>query len=320
MASTPWRASIAAPSTLRVCRCALMAGATGETSPSGGEGRLQNKAMDWAAGDLLVQVLGAINPLAKSEDSTQMTCAAVRFVIRDGVATTDKGLAMRTAKVDVVGSGTVDLRSEQLDLGIKPRPRGGVGLSLSSPLAGLVRVNGTLAKPSMGIDAGGTLKTAASVGAGVGTGGLAALGGLLLDNGAWDRVGDLLVESDFYRYEHRLIYGAVGALINASKPADVITVFEHLQNQGKAEESGGLAYLNSLAQYVPSASNIRRYAEIVRERSILRKLVSASDEIATNAFNPQGRAVDRILDEAEFGVVHPDQRIGAAEEVGEQHE
>jgi replicative DNA helicase len=79
----------------------------------------------------------------------------------------------------------------------------------------------------------------------------------------------------------------------------VITVFEHLQNQGKAEESGGLAYLNSLAQYVPSASNIRRYAEIVRERSILRKLVSASDEIATNAFNPQGRAVDRILDEAE---------------------
>ena len=125
------------------------------------------------------------------------------------------------------------------------------------------------------------------------------LGGLLLDNGAWDRVGDLLVDSDFYRYEHRLIYGAVGALINASKPADVITVFEHLQNQGKAEESGGLAYLNSLAHYVPSASNIRRYAEIVRERSILRKLVSASDEIATNAFNPQGRAVDRILDEAE---------------------
>jgi replicative DNA helicase len=125
------------------------------------------------------------------------------------------------------------------------------------------------------------------------------LGGLLLDNGAWDRVGDLLVDSDFYRYEHRLIYGAAGALINASKPADVITVFEHLQNQGKAEECGGLAYLNSLAQYVPSASNIRRYAEIVRERSILRKLVSASDEIATNAFNPQGRAVDRILDEAE---------------------
>ena len=125
------------------------------------------------------------------------------------------------------------------------------------------------------------------------------LGGLLLDNGAWDRVGDLLVDSDFYRHEHKLIYAAIGALVNTSKPADVITVSEQLQNQGKTAEMGGLGYLNSLAQYVPSASNIRRYAEIVRERSILRKLVSASDEIATNAFNPQGKAIDRILDEAE---------------------
>ncbi len=125
------------------------------------------------------------------------------------------------------------------------------------------------------------------------------LGGLLLDNGAWDRVGDLLTDSDFYRYEHRLIYAAVGGLINATKPADVITVYERLQGLGKADEIGGLAYLNSLAQYVPSASNIRRYAEIVRERSILRKLVSAADEISTAAFNTQGKAVDRILDEAE---------------------
>jgi replicative DNA helicase len=125
------------------------------------------------------------------------------------------------------------------------------------------------------------------------------LGGLLLDNGAWDRVGDLLVEGDFYRYEHKQVYAAIGALVNASRPADVITVYEHLQSLGKAEEIGGLGYLNALAQYVPSASNIRRYAEIVRERSILRKLVSASDEIATNAFNTQGRAVAQILDEAE---------------------
>ncbi len=125
------------------------------------------------------------------------------------------------------------------------------------------------------------------------------IGGLLLDNGAWDRVSDLLSEGDFYRYEHRLVYAALGVLINASKPADVITVFEQLQGQGKAEGIGGLAYLNSLAQYVPSASNIRRYAEIVRERAILRKLVSASDEIATNAFNPKGRLVASILDEAE---------------------
>lgn len=125
------------------------------------------------------------------------------------------------------------------------------------------------------------------------------LGGLLLDNGAWDRAGDLLTDGDFYRYEHKLIYSAIGGLINASKPADVITVFEQLQSLGKAEECGGLAYLNALAQSVPSAANLRRYAEIVRERAILRKLISASDDIATKAFNPQGTPVSQILDEAE---------------------
>jgi replicative DNA helicase len=125
------------------------------------------------------------------------------------------------------------------------------------------------------------------------------LGGLLLDNLAWDRAGDLLTDSDFYRHEHRLIFAAIGALVNASKPADVITVFEHLQNMGRANDCGGLAYLNALAQSVPSAANMRRYAEIVRERAILRKLIAASDEIATTAFNTQGRQVSQILDEAE---------------------
>ena len=125
------------------------------------------------------------------------------------------------------------------------------------------------------------------------------LGGLLLDNSAWDRAGDLLTDTDFYRHEHRLIYAAIGALVNGAKPADVITVFEQLQSLGKAEECGGLVYLNALAQSVPSAANLRRYAEIVRERAILRKLIAASDEIASTAFNPQGRPVAQILDEAE---------------------
>jgi len=125
------------------------------------------------------------------------------------------------------------------------------------------------------------------------------LGGLLLDNQTWERVGDLLTQGDFYRYEHQQIYAAIHTLINDNKPADVVTVHEHLQGRGKAEEIGGLIYLNSLAQYVPNASNIRRYAEIVRERAILRKLISASDDIATNALNPQGKPVERILDEAE---------------------
>ena len=125
------------------------------------------------------------------------------------------------------------------------------------------------------------------------------LGGLLLDNSASDRAGDVLTEGDFYRYEHRLIYAAIMALITASKPADVITVFEHLQSLGKADEVGGLAYLNALANAVPGAANLRRYAEIVRERAILRKLVETSDEIATRALNPQGAPVSSILDEAE---------------------
>ncbi len=125
------------------------------------------------------------------------------------------------------------------------------------------------------------------------------LGGLLLDNSAWDRIGDAVQEDDFYRYEHRLIFSACSKLINATKPADVITVFEALQSLGKADEVGGINYLNALAQYVPSAANIRRYAEIVRERAILRKLLTASDEIATQAFNPKGKPVDEILDEAE---------------------
>jgi replicative DNA helicase len=125
------------------------------------------------------------------------------------------------------------------------------------------------------------------------------LGGLMLDNGAWDRAADVITEADFYRFEHRLIFAAIAALIAASRPADVITVYEQLQTSGKAAEAGGLAYLNALAQSVPSAANMRRYAEIVRERSILRKLIAASDEIATNAFNPQGRQVAQILDEAE---------------------
>jgi replicative DNA helicase len=125
------------------------------------------------------------------------------------------------------------------------------------------------------------------------------LGGLMLDNGAWDRIADLIREDNFYRYDHRLIYQHIARLIEKTRPADVITVFESLQNAGRADEAGGLAYLNALAQAVPSAANIRRYAEIVRDRAVLRKLVSVSDEIAGGAYNPQGRDTRQLLDEAE---------------------
>lgn len=125
------------------------------------------------------------------------------------------------------------------------------------------------------------------------------LGGLLLDNLAWDKVGDFLNEEDFYRFDHRLIYHHIARLISANKPADVITVFETLKQSGKENEAGGLTYLNALAQNTPSAANIRRYAEIVRERGVLRQLISAADEITTTAFNPEGREVRQVLDEAE---------------------
>ena len=125
------------------------------------------------------------------------------------------------------------------------------------------------------------------------------LGGLLLDNSAWDRVGDLVADADFYRYEHRLIFEAIAFLINGSRPADVITVYERLQSTDKAEEVGGLVYLNSLAQYVPSSANIRRYSEIVREKAILRRLMAASDEIAASAQVLEGKSVEVVLDEAE---------------------
>jgi replicative DNA helicase len=125
------------------------------------------------------------------------------------------------------------------------------------------------------------------------------LGGLLLDNAAWDRIADFVSQEDFYRYDHRIIFQAIVRLINDSKPADVITVYETLASTGKAEEVGGLSYLNALAQNTPSAANIRRYAEIVRDRGVLRKLITVSDEISGAAFNPQGKEVKQMLDDAE---------------------
>ncbi|HEU0229046.1 MAG TPA: replicative DNA helicase [Burkholderiaceae bacterium] len=128
------------------------------------------------------------------------------------------------------------------------------------------------------------------------------LGGLLLDNAAWDRITDVLTEDDFYRFDHRLIWQHVTRLIGLARPADVVTVHESLSSAGKAEDTGGLAYLNALAHNTPSAANIRRYAEIVRERAMLRKLITVADDIASTAFNPQGKEARQLLDEAESRV------------------
>lgn len=126
------------------------------------------------------------------------------------------------------------------------------------------------------------------------------LGGLLLDNEAFDRIADLLQEEDFYRHEHRLIWRYIARLISHQYPADVVTVYEALQQSGEIEEiKEGLPYLSSLAQETPSSANIRRYAEIVRDRSVLRRLLSASQAISSDALNPQGRDIRQLLDEAE---------------------
>ena len=128
------------------------------------------------------------------------------------------------------------------------------------------------------------------------------LGGLLLDNAAFERISDVVAEDDFYRHEHRMIWHHISRLITLSRPADVITVNESMVSAGKADGAGGLPYLNSLAHNTPSAANIRRYAEIVRERSMLRKLVAVADEISATAFNPQGKEARQLLDEAESRV------------------
>lgn len=137
------------------------------------------------------------------------------------------------------------------------------------------------------------------------------LGGLLLDNSSWERIADLVHEQDFYRREHRLIYRAIARLVDALRPADVITVQEELQRLEAIEEVGGLPYLVSLAQNTPSAANIRRYAEIVRERSIMRQLAEVGTDIARMAYHPEGKAANDLLDEAEnrvFQIAEQSQR------------
>jgi replicative DNA helicase len=128
------------------------------------------------------------------------------------------------------------------------------------------------------------------------------LGGLLIDNSAWDRIADVITEADFYREDHRVVFRHVAKLIESGRPADAVTVAESLDNHNQLTYIGGLTYLASLAQNVPSAANIKRYGEIVRERSIMRQLAGIGTEIADAAYNPSGREAAAILDEAESKV------------------
>src|SRR6266705_1176932 len=128
------------------------------------------------------------------------------------------------------------------------------------------------------------------------------LGGLLLENGAADRIADILGAADFYSDAHRALFDAIMGLVGDNKPADVVTVGEALGSLKKLDYIGGMPYLGALVENVPTAANIRRYAEIVHERAILRRLAAAGGEIAESAFHPLGRGVREILDQAETKV------------------
>ncbi|QBQ54209.1 replicative DNA helicase [Nitrosococcus wardiae] len=125
------------------------------------------------------------------------------------------------------------------------------------------------------------------------------LGGLLLDNQAWDQIADILSVEDFYRQDHRLLFHSIGELIERSRPCDVVTLSEWLKDKQVLEEVGGLAYLTSLARNTPTAANIKAYGEVVRERSVLRQLIRVGTDIAGNAYQPGGRNSGELLDEAE---------------------
>ncbi len=128
------------------------------------------------------------------------------------------------------------------------------------------------------------------------------LGGLMLDNEAWDRVAERVVAQDFYTRTHRFIFEAMENLVDQHNPIDLITISENLEKNNKLESVGGFAYLGEIAKNTPSAANITAYAEIVRERAVVREMITAANEIAENGFNPEGRDSHELLDLAESKV------------------
>jgi replicative DNA helicase len=127
----------------------------------------------------------------------------------------------------------------------------------------------------------------------------AVIGGLMLDNDSWDHVVERLHERDFYRYEHRLIFRAIGLLVERNQPFDVITISDALKGIDELENIGGEIYLFELSRNTPTASNIKAYADIVRERSVLRQMIGVAAEIADSAYHPEGVATAELLDQAE---------------------
>ena len=125
------------------------------------------------------------------------------------------------------------------------------------------------------------------------------VGGLMLNKAAWDKVADVVTAEDFYRNDHRIIFSAIGRLVEDGNPCDVVTVSEFLEQRSELDKAGGLEYLAALANETPGAANARAYANIVRERSMLRSLINAGNEISGSAFATDGRSATDLVDEAE---------------------
>lgn len=159
---------------------AIMAGLNGDIQIVMGKGRVNNTLINWGGGDILTQLMSSLNPMAKKEDYTPIACSVVRFKVTDGMAHAPKGIALETDKLDIVGDGAANLKTEGLDFGIKPNVKEGLGVGVGN-LAGMVRLTGTMASPSVGVDTVEAAKTALKAGAAVASGGLSVLGGALLD-------------------------------------------------------------------------------------------------------------------------------------------
>ncbi|HUG71894.1 MAG TPA: DnaB-like helicase N-terminal domain-containing protein, partial [Steroidobacteraceae bacterium] len=145
----------------------------------------------------------------------------------------------------------------------------------------------------------------------------AVLGGLLLDTQAWDQVGDSVGADDFYRPDHKLIFDSIGELVAESKAIDVVTVSERLERRGKLADVGGLAYLSTLVRDTPTAANVRAYAHIVRERALLRSLISAGNAIVTSVYSDEGQSARELVNHAEARVFEIAER-GARRSEGAQ--
>jgi hypothetical protein len=151
-----------------------MAGLNGDLLLVVGDGKINNKFVDFLGADLLTQVVEKVNPFRKTDPYTDLKCEVIKFTVKDGMATTDRGIAFESSKMTVVSSGTVNLKTEAIDFSLHPNPRDRTGIG-AGELVKLMRVRGTLAEPTVGIDEMQAAKTAVSIGAGLTTGKLSAL-------------------------------------------------------------------------------------------------------------------------------------------------